>query len=784
MTETEYFELKQKVLRKFFRRMNAPQFEAVTTVEGAVLVLAGAGSGKTTVIVNRIANMVLFGNTYNQLTPIPEHPERLQEYLEGEPVSIDELQKLLAFRPIQPWQILAITFTNKAAGELKSRLADTLGKNATFIHAATFHSACVRMLRTCIDRLGFDTDFTIYDTDDSIKAIKAIMKELNISEKNFTPKSILAEIGSAKNGMLSPEMYAEQVENDYKKETTAKIYEKYQERLKNANALDFDDIIYFMVQILEENPDVLEKFQNKYRYILVDEYQDTNHAQYRLVSLLAQKHCNLCVVGDDDQSIYSFRGATIENILQFEDQFQGCKTIRLEENYRSTQNILNSANAVIANNQQRKKKTLWTSAEEGDKIQLVNPSDERQEGEFIAKTIEKGIAEGKQYSDFAVLYRMNALSNNVERAMIQHHIPYKVYGGIRFLDRKEVRDVLAYLCILSNPNDSVRFERIINVPKRGIGEGTASTIIQIANDLDMSPMDVVRNCQSFPAIAKRAGALLQFADIMDELETQMPILPMEELFDLLLEKTGYMDMLKEDKEENADRIDNVKEFRSNIVRYTKEHENPTLQEFLEETELYTDADRTQTENTVSLMSMHSAKGLEFDTVFAVGMEEGVFPSSRSLSDISQMEEERRLAYVTITRAKKHLYLSHAKARLLYGYTRANATSAFIDEIPQELLFDVTKSQRSQTKSATASNSKISPMRQQMDAIRKQNSSPQTQNSGNPSSFAVGERIQDRVFGEGTILRAEPMAGDYLLEIAFDTVGTKKLMAKYRKLQKI
>ncbi len=784
MTETEYLKLKQKAVRKFFQRMNDPQFEAVTTVEGAVLVLAGAGSGKTTVIVNRIANMVLFGDTCHQLTPIPEHPERLQEYLDGKTVSIEELQKLLAFRPVQPWQILAITFTNKAAGELKNRLTDTLGQNATMIHAATFHSACVRMLRTCIDRLGFHADFTIYDTDDSIRAIKAVMKEIDVSEKNFNPKSVLSEMSSAKNEMVSPEMYAEQVEFDYKKRTIAKIYGEYQKRLKSANALDFDDIIYFMVQILEENPDILEKFQNQYRYILVDEYQDTNHAQYRLVSLLARKHCNLCVVGDDDQSIYSFRGATIENILQFEDQFQECKTIRLEENYRSTQNILNSANAVIANNQQRKKKTLWTSAGEGDKIQLVNPSDEHQEGEFIAQIIEKGIAEGKQYSDFSVLYRMNALSNNVERAMIRHHIPYKVYGGIRFLDRKEVRDVLAYLCILSNPNDSVRFERIINVPKRGIGEGTASTIIQIANDLDMSPMDVVRNCQSFPAIAKRSGALLKFADIMDELETQMSILPMEELFDLLIEKTGYMAMLEEDKEENADRIDNVKEFRSNIVRYTKEHEDPTLQEFLEETELYTDADRTQTENTVSLMSMHSAKGLEFDTVFAVGMENNVFPSSRSLSDISQMEEERRLAYVTITRAKNHLYLLHARARLLYGYTRANEISTFIDEIPQELLFDVTKSQRSQTKSVKAPNSKISSMRQQMDAIKKQNSGAKAQNSGNPLTFAVGERIQDKVFGEGTILRAEEMAGDYLLEIVFDTVGTKKLMAKYRQLKKI
>ncbi|MDE5563879.1 MAG: UvrD-helicase domain-containing protein, partial [Oscillospiraceae bacterium] len=642
---TDFLKLKQAALRRCFSRMNAPQLEAIMTVKGPVLVLAGAGSGKTTVIVNRIAGMVLFGDAAHAVTPVPPKDDlaRLQDYINGGSLTMGELRDLIADRPIPPWQILAITFTNKAAGELKARLADTLGEAAQDIHAATFHSACVRILRTCADRLGYNKNFTIYDSDDSLRAMKAVMKELDVSEKKFPPRSILGSISSAKDQMISPEEYADEAGTDYWKSVVARLYKAYQERLHNADALDFDDLIYCTVRVFETCPDVLEKYQRKYRYILVDEYQDTNYAQYRLVSLLAEEHGNLCVVGDDDQSIYRFRGATIENILQFEEQFPGCKVVRLEENYRSTQHILDAANGVIANNESRKAKHLWTGAGEGEKVILHNVPNEQDEGDFIAATVKKGVENGRQYTDFAVLYRMNALSNAVERAMMRHKIPYRIYGGVRFLDRKEIKDVTAYLAVLQNPHDLVRFERIVNVPKRGIGEATTATILRIAQDLSMSSLEVVKNCEDFPALSKRAKALLAFSSLMDELKEAEETLPMEELFDLLLDKSGYMHMLKEEGDTGETRIENVKEFRSNIVNYCREHEDASLEGFLEETALYTDADRAGDDNVVSLMTMHAAKGLEFDTVFAVGMETGIFPGSRSFETQADMEEERRLA---------------------------------------------------------------------------------------------------------------------------------------------
>lgn len=786
MTANEYLDLKIAALRRCFSRMNPPQFEAVTTVNGPVLVLAGAGSGKTTVIVNRIANMVLFGDTAHQDTPLPdaEALQQLQDYAAGKTMlTLGALQDLIADRPVQPWQILAITFTNKAAGELRSRLSETLGDAAQDIHAATFHSACVRMLRSCIDRAGYAHNFTIYDSDDSLRAMKACMKELNVDEKKFTPKSVLAAISSAKDKMLSPEAFAEDAGTDYWHTVAAKLYSAYQTRLQAANAVDFDDLIYLTVRIFEQNADVLEKYQRRYRYILVDEYQDTNYAQYRLVSLLAASHDNLCVVGDDDQSIYRFRGATIENILQFEEQFPGCKTIRLEENYRSTQNILDAANAVISHNKARKEKSLWTAAGAGAPVTLLRVPAERDEGQFICETIEAGVAEGKSYSDYAVLYRMNALSNSVERALMHKKIPYRIFGGVRFQDRKEIRDVTAYLCVLQNPEDLVRFERIVNVPKRGIGESTVVKITQMAQDLHISPMDVVRQCENFPLLAKRKTALLAFADMMDELSALAETLPLEELFDVMLEKTGYLQALQDEGEQGEVRIENVMEFRSNIVTYAAETENPDLEGFLEETALYTDADRESTEDCVSLMTMHAAKGLEFDTVFAVGMEQGIFPSQRSMDSQEDLEEERRLAYVTITRAKRHLYLIQSKERLLFGSYKQNPLSRFVKEIPESLLQvdDRVPSMR-EIPAQISGIRGIAGIRAQMAAIQQRAAKP-VSSAGNGLTFAAGDRITHAVFGEGTVLRAEPMAGDYLLEVAFDTVGTKKLMAKYSKLTK-
>ncbi len=785
MTETEFLTLRQKALRRCFSMMNPQQFEAVTTVNGPVLVLAGAGSGKTTVIVNRIANMVLFGDTAQPPAFLPTDAEiaRLLEYINGGDMTMGELQSIIAQRPVQPWQILAITFTNKAAAELKSRLAETLGDAAMDIHASTFHSACVRILRGCIERIGYERNFTIYDSDDSLRAIKSCMREMDISEKKFPPKSVLSAISHAKDRMLSPDAFAREAGSDYWKAVAAKLYKAYQERLHDAQAVDFDDLICLTVRVFEECPDVLEKYQRKFRYLMVDEYQDTNYAQYRLVSLLAQEHCNLCVVGDDDQSIYRFRGATIENILQFEEQFSGCKVIRLEENYRSTQHILDAANAVISHNENRKDKTLWTAAGEGDKVKLLKVSMEKDEGQFIADTIEQGIKDGKSYADFAVLYRMNALSNSVERALLRNKIPYRVYGGMRFQDRKEIRDVTAYLCLLQNPDDLVRFERIVNEPKRSIGDATVQRILQIAHDLHMSPIAVMRSAADFPAL-KRPAPLLAFAAMMDGLAELAETAPLDELFDAVVEQTGYKAMLLALGDEGETRLENVDEFRSNIVDYMESSESPTLEGFLEENALYTDADRAEDTECVSLMSMHSAKGLEFDTVFAVGMEQGIFPSMRSMDTQEDMEEERRLAYVAITRAKRHLYLIHSQNRLLFGSYKQNPPSRFLREIlPEQLDTDDRTIRRANDMPA-----EISPSGGMSYLKRAQLEAQQERAKRNAPApaldFTVGERVNSAVFGDGTVLSIEHMGGDAFMEIAFDRVGTKRIMAKHQKLRRI
>ncbi|MBE6826180.1 MAG: ATP-dependent DNA helicase PcrA [Ruminococcus sp.] len=786
MTETEFMTLKQKALRRCFQRMNDCQFEAVTTVNGPVLVLAGAGSGKTTVIVNRIAGMVLFGDTAHTPTPVPSEDgiARLQQYIDGGALTMGELCDLIAARPVQPWQILAITFTNKAAGELKSRLSETLGEAALDIHASTFHSACVRILRTCIDRLGYEKSFTIYDSDDSLRVMKKCLQEMNLSDKKFAPKSVLGTISAAKDQMLSPEEFASEAGNDYWKATVAKLYAAYQQKLRAAQAVDFDDLITLTVRVFETCPDILEKYQRKYRYLLVDEYQDTNYAQYRLVSLLAEAHSNLCVVGDDDQSIYRFRGATIENILNFEAQFPGCKTIRLEENYRSTQNILSAANAVIAHNCNRKEKSLWTSVGDGEPVTLLKVSQEKDEAQFIADTVEEAVADGASYSDFVVLYRMNALSNNVERALIRSRIPYRVYGGVRFQDRKEIKDVTSYLCVLQNPNDTVRFERIVNMPKRGIGDATIATILAIASDLHMTPLEVMKSAEDFPALARRTAPLLKFAQMMEDLSEMAETEPLDKLFDAVLERSGYKEMLILQGDEGAARLENVEELRSNIVDYMSESTEPSLEGFLEENALYTDADKETADEHVSLMTMHAAKGLEFDTVFAVGMEEGLFPGMRSMDDPADMEEERRLAYVAITRAKRRLYLIHSENRLLFGSSRQYPLSRFAREIPENLIHsdDRTVKKFRDMPAEIGAGSGVAYMRKQL-AARQQQSPPPSAPAAE-LDFKVGERINSRFFGDGTVLSIEFIGGDALMEIAFDRVGTKKIMAKYQKITKI
>ncbi len=786
MTDTEWMQLKQNALRRCFSRMNDCQFDALTTVKGPVLILAGAGSGKTTVIVNRIANMVLFGDTAHTPTPQPDAAglAKLQQYIDGGSLSMGELQDLIAERPISPWQILAITFTNKAAGELKFRLQDTLGELAQDIHAATFHSACVRILRSCIDRIGYEKSFTIYDSDDSLRMMKKCMQDMEISEKKFAPKSVLGEISHAKDRMITPEQYIASAGLDYWKSVVGKLYNLYQKRMEAAQAVDFDDLICLTVRVFETCPDVLEKYQRKYRYLMVDEYQDTNFAQYRLVSLLAQGHSNLCVVGDDDQSIYRFRGATIENILQFEEQFPGCKTIRLEENYRSTQPILDAANAVIAHNTHRKEKHLWTSCSEGEKVTLLKVPHEKDEAQFIVETIEHAVEAGAAYTDFAVLYRMNALSNHLERALIRSRLPYRIYGGVRFQERKEIKDVISYLCLLANPNDTVRFERIVNCPKRSIGDATVRTILDIAQDLHMTPLEVMRSAEDFPALSKRTGPLLKFVKLMDELADAAVQRPLDELFDTVLDRTGYKVMLVMQGDEGAARLENVEELRSNIVEYMGETAEPTLEGFLEENALYTDADKDSDEPSISLMTMHAAKGLEFDTVFAVGMEQGIFPGLRSLDSQEDLEEERRLAYVTITRAKRHLYLIHSQNRLLFGSYKQNPLSRFVQEIPEAYLHRDDRTMQSMRSTPAEIGASRSPVKGFGESSILQAARKRQEMEKKPlMNFSVGERVEDSVFGIGTILYVEYMANDCFLEVAFDRVGTKKLMAKYRKLKK-
>lgn len=777
-----YTELKQKALEKYFGRMNERQREAVFSVSGPVLVLAGAGSGKTTVIVNRIANMINFGNAYYDTAyqGSDDDCRVLEEYLNGADVGPDTLRDAISVSPIKPWNILAITFTNKAAGELKERLSAMLGEDALDIQAATFHSACVRILRRDIERLGYQSSFTIYDSDDSQRVVKSCMNDLGISEKQFPPRSVLSEIGFAKDKLMTPEEYEENAGADYRKTVIAKIYREYQKRLFASNAVDFDDIIVLTVKILAEYPDALEYYQNRYKYIMVDEYQDTNHAQFRLVSLLSAKHNNLCVVGDDDQSIYKFRGATIENILSFEKQFAGSKVIRLEQNYRSTQNILDAANSVIKNNSERKSKNLWTDSGEGDKIYWFKAKDERDEAAFVASKVLESVRDGGKYSDNAVLYRMNAQSNTIEQAFVKSGIPYRVFGGMRFYDRKEIKDLTSYLAVINNENDLLRFRRIINEPKRGIGDSTLGVIMDITTDLGLSPVEVMKNAGDYPMLSKKSGALKSTAKMFEELKTASEEMPLDEFFDLMLEKTGYLDYMKSLGDEGLTRIENIEELKSTINTYIDESEEPSLSEFLEEISLYTDLDKMDSDtDAVVLMTVHSAKGLEFNNVFAVGMEDGIFPSGRCFGSDEEIEEERRLAYVAITRAKKHLYLSSSAQRMLFGSTQRNVTSRFIKEIDKNLIEKHDNTIIANTDKPPVSKVNSISLQQQLASNKAAKSK-----SASGADYAVGERVKHNIFGEGTILSVRKMANDAMLEIAFEKVGTKKIMANFAKIQKL
>lgn len=779
MANNSFIAAKQAALKKYFSRMNEMQQEAVFTVNGPVLVLAGAGSGKTTVIVNRIANMINFGNAYYDvnLDGTTDDIDFLNNYAEGKTEDFEKLREIIASEPVKPWNILAITFTNKAAGELKERLGAMLGEDAGKINAATFHSACVRILRSEITNLGFTRDFTIYDSSDSQRLIKNLITELDVSEKQFVPKAVLSEISFAKDKMITPEDMMSEAGNDYRKKVIARLYKVYMERLYLANALDFDDILCKTVELFERFPDILEKYRTRYKYIMVDEYQDTNHVQFKLVSQLAAGHENLCVVGDDDQSIYRFRGANIENILGFENQFNGAKVIRLEQNYRSTQTILDAANSVISNNMGRKEKSLWTSGGKGEKIVWYKAADENDEASFIASTIKQDHQKNGTYGRNAVLYRMNAQSNIIERALVKADIPYRVYGGMRFYDRKEIKDVTSYLAFINNPGDMLRFRRIINEPKRGIGDSTINLIDDISRDLKLSPYEVMANCDEYAPLSKRVSSLKSAAAMFGELIELADKLPLDQLLDAVLEKTGYLEYLK--TLENADtKIENVNELRTSVIQYMEQAEEPTLSGFLEESALYTEADSDDgTEDKVTLMTVHSAKGLEFENVFIIGLEDGIFPGSRSFDNEDDMEEERRLAYVAITRAKKQLYITSARRRMIFGQTQSNVTSRFVREIGRELIDkkDNTSKLREE-KDDTVTEVQSITLQQQLAMAKRQSGNV----SASSAEFSAGERVSHKIFGEGTIISINSASSTAILEVAFDKVGTKKIMANFAK----
>lgn len=731
-------------IKQNYSKMNDMQREAVFYTEGPLLILAGAGSGKTTVLVNRIAYILECGLCY-------------------------------------PWQILAITFTNKAARELKERICAKVENGGDEIWAATFHSVCSRILRRFGDRIGYDSHFTIYDTDDQRKVMKDILKSMNVDEKILPHRSVLSAISQAKDEMKNPDDLIKEAGFDSRRVTIAKAYKLYQDHLKSSNAMDFDDMILNTVRLFEECPDVLALYHKQFKYLMVDEYQDTNRVQYRFISMLASYSRNLCVVGDDDQSIYRFRGATIENILSFEHTFENARVIRLEQNYRSTKTILAGANDVIVNNKQRKGKTLWTDNDDGEKITVHTAYDEREEGLYIARTILDSVSKGASFSDFAVLYRMNAQSNAIENALTRSGIPHRMIGGHRFLDREEIKDVLAYLQVINNPRDNVRLSRIINKPRRAIGDTTIAKMSNIASELSISLYDVIKEADTYHDLSRAASKLSEFSKMIDGLieAADSGDYTLAELYDLVLEHTDYKNYLRAEKENADERIDNVDELMSNIIKFEEDYgDEATLSAFLEEISLQTDIDNYDAEtDAVVMMTMHSSKGLEFPVVFIAGMEEGIFPSFQSAYNPDELNEEHRLAYVGITRAKKKLYLLNAQSRMLFGSTQHNTISRFCEEISDEHKERTGVRKKSQvTVEQRSASSGFDPF-----SIGRKR---QTATVSEEVSYSVGDKVLHKVFGVGMVISAERMGSDTMLEIAFEKVGTKTLMAKFCKMEKI
>ena len=822
-TEARYLSAKQKLFDKVYASLNEKQRESVYTVNGPLLVLAGAGSGKTTVLVRRIAFIIRYGNAYySDYIPYGIDDARVKELEAALTLPAEEIEQHVlsqfSSNACEPYRVLAITFTNKAANEIKERLAKMFPDDeatAADIVTGTFHSVCVRILRRHGERMGYRNGFTIYDTDDSKKSILEAMKRCGIDEKLLPVKGVMSAISRAKDALMTPDAFAMEAGGDFRKKQIARVYEAYQMLLRESNALDFDDLIMQTVLLLKNHKDVRDAYQQRFRYVCVDEFQDTNIAQLQLTVLLSGFYQNLMVVGDDDQSIYKFRGATIENILSFDRTFPNAKTIKLEQNYRSTQTILDAANAVISHNVGRKGKTLWTAQDDGAKIQLLTCDDQNVEARRIVDTVNREVSKkNATYRDFAVLYRTNAQAQSIEKAFARAAVPYRVVGGTRFSDRKEIRDAVAYLQLINNHDDNLRLRRIINEPRRKIGDKTLDAIATIAMEQNCSQFEVINNCDRYVALDRARPMLRGFADLINELTRAAESVAPDVLFDMMLDRSGYRQMLIDGGIEQAERLENLDEFKSGIIEYLNENDNPTLTGFLEETALVADVDRyDESADAVVLMTVHSAKGLEFPHVFLPGMEDGLFPGMQTVTaGEAEMEEERRLAYVAITRAKKQLYVLHTRNRLLYGQTMYNPLSRFISEIPSKLIEREEDPWEAQTKrpvygTQSAYGYRQGAAQQPLYGVRgaeapvTQKRTYYTERTGASNDITVGKPLQgikkeapktlyrpgDRVkhitFGVGEILSVKPMGADTLYEIVFERVGTKKLMATYAKLTK-
>ncbi|MBQ7728351.1 MAG: UvrD-helicase domain-containing protein [Clostridia bacterium] len=784
----EYIRAKKQLFDHYYRFLNQPQREAVYTLFNPLLILAGAGSGKTTVLVNRIAHMIRFGDAY-ACDHVPENlsqadVDALKNAASLPDEEIEPILASMAVNPCPPWRILSITFTNKAANEMKTRLTNRIGEDAgaADIWAGTFHSICGRILRRHAELLGYAQNFVIYDQEDSKKAISTVIKDLDLDESMLQSKAVLSEISHAKDSLIDPLEYLDAVGKDYRLKQIGLIYQEYQKRLRASNAMDFDDMIVQTVTLFRKYPDILSQYQNRFLFVCVDEFQDTNKAQLALTVQLSGGFRNLMVVGDDDQSIYRFRGATIENILTFDKLFPDAKIIKLEQNYRSTKNILQAANEIIKHNQGRHEKRLWTDKGPGSPIHLKEVSDQNAEAMFIVDTIQKGVLrQGRQYKDYAVLYRMNAQSNSIEKGLSRYSIPYRILGGTRFSDRKEIRDAMAYLSLIANHSDNERLQRIINEPKRKIGEKTLTIVHEIALETGQSDFAVMEQSGGYVALSRVSDKLIEFTNMINRLSALAEESSLEMVYEQMLKDTGYRMMLLMGGQEEKERLENLEELKSNIAEYTQNADDPSLNGFLEMSALVADVDKyDESADAVVLMTIHSAKGLEFPIVFLPGMDENVFPSYQAIAyDPSQMEEERRLAYVAVTRAREELYLIHSESRLLFGSTQYNPLSRFAGDIPEEILDEEEK----ETKDFFSFQSR--PIR--ATEIRK--NGPVRSKSMAGESFRTpmevpkpGASVTHPVFGDGRVISVSKVPADYICEVVFDRVGTKKLLLSKAKLQ--